>query len=251
MIASPVDDRFDSAIPFSDAEVYELKFFVSDEIAARIEDSARGWMTAALDTGMGWENTYQTTYHVASIYCDTADLSLLHRTTKTRSEKLRIRRYGESDRVILESKTRRKQRVVRQRTTVALADIHRLSEPASDVQWSGDWFLSAIRDLALQPICRLAYTRRAYFRSSSQGSIRLTIDREFHGRRIHEWSFAGDKGTEFLKGMAIAAFSFHRSLPGPFKSIIQTLQLEARRISKYRSFMEPSVGGTDRGARDA
>lgn len=251
MIAPSVDDRFDSAVPFSDAEVYELKFLVSGETAARIEDSARGWMTAALDAGMGWEKTYQTTYHVASIYCDTADMSLLHRTAQKKSSKLRVRRYGESDRVILESKTRRKQRVIRQRTTAAIGDIRYLNEPADDANWNGSWFQSVVRDSALLPVCRIGYTRRAYFRSSSQGPIRLTIDRDILGRRIDEWSFLGDKGTAFLSGMAIGSFSFHRSLPGPFKSIIQTLQLQARRVSKYRLFLEPNVGTSDRGILDA
>src|SRR5262245_3399496 len=94
---------------------YELKFLLSEEqaravanhIAVRLEPDPHG------DAALG--GAYRTT----SVYTDTPDFDVFHRTGVSAASKLRVRRYGTAGSVFLERKDKDGDRVRKCRSAVA------------------------------------------------------------------------------------------------------------------------------------
>ncbi|MGE3803498.1 MAG: polyphosphate polymerase domain-containing protein, partial [Gemmataceae bacterium] len=162
---------------------FELKFQLTMEEAALVE----AWARARLQTDPhGVNGCYRTT----TVYCDTAQLDVFHRSTGFRRSKYRLRRYGEAGTVHLERKTRKGDHVRKRRCEVPGNEVGLLAQDSSSDDWAGRWFHQRIRTLELRPICRVAYERTAFFGQSGGLPVRLTIDRNLAGTANLDWNIS-------------------------------------------------------------
>src|SRR4051812_10453841 len=91
---------------------YELKFQLTAAEADHLEAWGRHHLTP---DPHGLDGSYDTT----SVYCDTADWDVFHRSPRYRRSKFRLRRYGTNPIIFLEIKSKWGDRVEKKRTGVA------------------------------------------------------------------------------------------------------------------------------------
>ncbi len=210
---------------------FELKFLL-DEAGAR---QVRDWADRHLALDPHGEAALGGAYRTTSLYCDTPELDVYHRSAGYRRSKYRVRRYGAEPAVFLERKTKKGDRVSKQRTLVPLEEMARLVPPLSLVDWAGHWFHARLRERRLAPACRISYQRMAYVGSCSDGPLRLTLDQGIRGALAGEWCLAPfEGGLPLLVGQVILELKFHAALPGPFKELVWGMNLAPRPVSKYR-----------------
>lgn len=219
---------------------YELKLVIPEALAQTVESWAGDQMQRDPFCDSSSGGTYQTT----TLYLDTPDLDVFHRSPGFRRRKYRLRRYGQEQQIYLERKSRRGDRVRKRRCDVLLEDLGRLAnEDASD--WSGSWFRDQIVLRQLRPSCRVTYSRTAFVKPTAQGPLRLTLDRHIGGVAASDWSLLpveNGAGRGILSDQVVCEFKFREALPAMFKEIIVALQLQAGSMSKYRSMMSTLDG---------
>ena len=108
-------------------------------------------------------------YRVTTLYTDTSQFDVLHRTTARKRRKFRLRRYGQEACVYLERKTRHQSRVRKKRTVVGAEQTIELTSESTVPNWSGRWFHQSIRRHHLRPVCAIAYRRSAFIGTSEFG----------------------------------------------------------------------------------
>src|SRR5438093_147544 len=113
---------------------FELKFQLPAAEAHVIEVWARQNLTPDPHGQHG-------TYRITSVYCDTPQLDVFHRSPGYRRRKYRLRRYGDSPDVYLERKTRRGDRVKKKRAAVPAEELSLLAAADAPPEWAGGWFL--------------------------------------------------------------------------------------------------------------
>lgn len=216
---------------------FELKFLIKEGIACAVERWAAEKMQADAYADASRGGAYQTT----TLYLDTPQLDVFHRSAGHRGRKFRLRRYGSDEQVHLERKIRRGDRVKKRRSHVPLHELPVLVAADPDAVWSGDWFRQLVTAKALRPACRVTYDRTAFVKLTDDGPLRLTLDRCIRGAATADWDLTPvEEGDVLLTEHVICEFKFRGALPNLFKDLIQDLQLDAGSVSKYRRTMQAS-----------
>jgi hypothetical protein len=211
---------------------YEIKFQVSVAEAAEVEAWARRHLTP---DPHGNEGSYRT----VSVYCDTPNLDVYFRAPRFKGSKLRLRRYGASESVFLELKTKRGDRVRKRRVEVPPAELSQLGGAEAAAGWPGAWFLRAVRTRNFCPVCRVGYRRTAFFGRSGDTPVRMTIDRDLLGAPAAGWSVPPvETGVPLLAGGALVELKFHLHLPPLFRELLPRLPAQTARASKFRRCIE-------------
>ncbi|MES1213193.1 MAG: VTC domain-containing protein [Singulisphaera sp.] len=176
------------------------------------------------------------TYQVTTLYTDTAQFDILHRTMPRQRRKFRLRRYGQEQCVYLEQKTRRQSRVRKKRSLVAADQVLELAQETASEGWAGRWFHQSLRRYGLRPVCAIGHRRTALIGPSEFGPIRVTFDRDLTALRTDRWS-VGDHTTAGVPFCAqiICELKFSAALPGLFKDVLSRFRLTPGRFSKYRA----------------
>jgi hypothetical protein len=176
-------------------------------------------------------------YRVTSVYCDTPEFDVFHRSAGYRGSKLRLRRYGGAPLVFLERKFRRGDRVRKRRVEVDPGELSRLSEGADRAQpdWQAAWFLQHALKKRVAPLCRVGYRRTAFFGVSGLQAVRLTIDEQLVGAPTRGWGADPlEEGLELMPDRALLELKFHDAMPELFRRLLPELPLQTAGASKYR-----------------
>lgn len=214
---------------------YELKFLIPDAVASQIEEWAR--QRLALDPH--GDPALGGAYRTISLYCDTPQLDVYHRSPFYKRSKFRVRRYDTAPNVFLERKSKWGDRVAKRRTAIAREELTDLSHPMPVLTWPGHWFHRRLQARRLGPACRVVYTRTAFVGAAAEGPLRLTLDRHVHGILTNDWNFDPvEGGLPLLTSQVILELKFRLALPGPFKELVQAFQLSPGTFSKYRRCRE-------------
>jgi hypothetical protein len=214
-----------------DGPAYELKFLLEEDRAQEVAAWARSRLILDPHGDPALGGAYRTT----SLYCDTPELDVYHRSPSYRRRKYRVRRYGTAAWIFLERKSKWGDRVEKQRSPVQEDELQRLAAAVPEATWSGEWFHSSLLTQGLHPACRIAYDRTAFVGSCPDGPLRLTLDRRVHGILTNEWGIqAFDSGRPLLTGQIILEFKFRSALPAPFKELVHDMRLSTSAVSKYR-----------------
>lgn len=218
---------------------FEIKFLVTEDEARAVRDRMRGAMVVDPHA----DTTRGNTYRVTTMYFDTPEFDVFHRAEDYRRRKHRVRRYGEEERLYLERKAKRGDRVRKRREMIARADLAELTPRTARKTWSGWWFHERLLRDRLAPVCRMRYDREAYLGDGPAGAMRLTFDRGVRGVMTPEWAFE-DVGDEIptLSNRVILEFKFAASMPAIFKETIEEFGLAPAKISKYRMLVQTSRG---------
>ncbi|HEX7898690.1 MAG TPA: polyphosphate polymerase domain-containing protein [Planctomycetota bacterium] len=191
-------------------------------------------------------------YRVTSVYCDTPDLDVFHRSPGYRASKLRLRRYDAAPFVFLERKVKRGDQVRKRRVEVAPGDLQRLAgyvdgaiPPAG---WSAGWFLEYALKKRVAPTCRVGYQRAAFYGMVGLQAVRLTIDENLIGVPARGWdAHPLAEGLDLLPGGALLELKFHDAMPELFRRLLPELPSRTARVSKYRRCMGMCGLATARG----
>jgi hypothetical protein len=211
---------------------YELKFLLDAVRAQEIE----AWASRRLLPDPHGDPALGGAYRTTSLYCDTPELDVYHRSPSYKRRKFRLRRYGSAPWVFLERKAKSGDRVSKRRTAVPEGELAHLAHPLSPADWPGHWFHRRLAARRLGPACRIVYQRTAYVGSSPEGPLRLTLDRRLRGLLTDDgWSLAAfEGGLPLLRGQVILELKFRAALPVVFKELVLGLRLTPSSVSKYR-----------------
>lgn len=211
---------------------FELKFELSQDDVLRM----KAWARRRLQPD---PHGVDGTYRVTSVYCDTPEFDVFHRSEGYRGSKLRLRRYGSTPLVFLERKIRRGDQVRKRRIEVAPGSLPQLAGyldgMAPPADWSASWFLKQALKKRVAPTCRVGYHRTAYFGVSGRQAVRLTIDENLVGVPARGWeAHPLQEGLALLPGGALLELKFHDVMPELFRGLLPELPLQTGRVSKYR-----------------
>jgi len=231
-----------------DGAAFELKFLVPLALATEVETFARTALRMAPDAHGDPSGSYLTT----SLYLDTAQLDVYHRSDTYRRRKHRVRRYGNEARLYLERKVKSNDRVSKRRAVISEADLSQLGKPMSLETWDGHWFHRRVTIKRLGPACLVAYRRTALAGACAEGPLRVTIDRDVRARPQDGWRIPPVSSFEhsvdvFAPGapQAVLELKFMAGLPLPFKQLVERFRLSPIPASKYRLATEAlSASGT-------
>jgi VTC domain len=229
-----VTSTSDSAIPSIDTRetrtlASEVKFLVDPITAHRIRDWARLRLSPDPYAGGGSRDEYRTT----SLYFDTQDLDVFHRRGSFGRAKYRVRRYGDAQVVFLERKLRTSALLAKWRTSIALDELPRVSEPSGE-DWVGRWFRNRLAARKLTPTCQVSYERTARIGQGDSGPIRLTLDRNLRVVLSTGLEFRAARSQAVLDYRLILELKFSGALPSLFKELIEQFRLTPQAVSKYR-----------------
>lgn len=211
---------------------HEVKFLLSEPQALLVAAELRSVLIPDphADSHAG-EGGYATT----TVYCDTPEFDLYHRRGAHARRKFRLRRYGHSESVFLERKSKQGTRVRKRRTCIPLTELERLEQPPSEFCWEADWFHRRVACRRLSPVLAVMYDRAAFVGTSDDGPLRLTFDRAVRCQPVESWEvrpFCG--GQSILSDRVICEFKFLGPMPAIFKRVIASQQLSPAAASKYR-----------------
>jgi hypothetical protein len=208
-----------------------MKFLVDAAAAVRVE----AWAARYLPLDVHADPTLGNAYRTVSLYLDTPALDVFHRVKPFRRRKFRVRRYGEAGDVFLERKTRKGDQVRKRRVAVPEGDLSLLNGIGSEATWTGSWFHECVLEGGLRPVCLVGYERVAYAGLSTEGPVRLTIDRHVRCLPAAGWHVSGvHNGLPLLEGQAILELKFRGALPTLFKLLLEEMALAPAAASKYR-----------------
>jgi hypothetical protein len=232
-------------LPTRSAAAYELKFLVTETVATAAEE----WAREHLELDPHALEDLGSSYRIQSIYLDTAELDVFHRTPGFRRRKYRLRRYGDENWVYLERKTKTGQRVRKRRQRIELADLPCLKSPEPNPDWVGNWFQRRVQRRRLQPRCLLDYRRTAFVGVNPEGPLRLTLDRHIRSAVTNGHDFQRTSPLlPIASGQVVLELKFCIAMPALFKGLVEDLQLTPKGASKYRQAVE--AWGLARSARE-
>jgi hypothetical protein len=214
----------------SRAFVQEMKFLISPEQA----DAVRQWARTKLSPDPHAGGAEGDEYQVTSLYLDTDDLAVFERRGSYGRSKYRVRRYGDSDRIYLERKLKTRNRVGKLRSIVGIDEIAALEHAESPRRWAGHWFHQRVGLRGLHPVCQISYSRMARMGVSANGPIRLTVDQDIQATPAGRYAFAQPGGVVLSPGARILELKYKMEIPGVFKELMQTWNLQPQPSSKYR-----------------
>jgi hypothetical protein len=208
-------------------DAYEIKFRLSADEAAWAESWARRHLQP---DPHGDNGVYRTT----SLYLDTPFLDIYHKTPGYRRSKYRLRRYGSEEWVHLERKIRRGDLVRKRRDTIPLADVSRLLDAEA-----GGWFGDRVRQRLFRPVCWIGYTRTAFLSATTNGPLRLTLDRVVLGTLATTWTVPPRvEGRALMPDEVILELKYRHNLPVLFHDLLAVLPSRMAGVSKYGRCVE-------------
>jgi hypothetical protein len=211
--------------------VYELKFYVTQEATAALLH----WVRTHLAPDPHGAGSHGDAYRVSSIYFDTVSQDVLARRGSFARSKYRVRRYGESEQVFLERKTRGAYRVFKRRSAIPAAALPALLATHPSPGWSGYWFHRRLLARRLAAVSRVDYQRIARIGHGSYGPLRLTLDQDLTAWPARELAFrAAGGGVGLSHARPILELKFGHAMPAVFKSLIREFAPRLTGISKYR-----------------
>ena len=216
-----------------EAPAYEMKFLLDPAKVVAVSD----WAVQHLQRDPHADPTRGNQYRIHSLYFDTAELDVLHKSPGYKRKKYRIRRYGSEALVYLEQKRKTGDRVAKRRVGIEDGEVDRLRDAVVEPEWLGHWFQHRLARRCLRPTCQISYDRQAFFTASaeSEGPIRLTLDRGLICRPADGWTIGEfSEGTPLLVGETLLEMKFSGHLPALFKTLLQDHGIVARPLSKYR-----------------
>ncbi len=221
------------AVEPSDERFHELKFVLDSERAARVE----AW--AAATFGAPTRRSCATTL----LFLDTEGLDVARRSGDLRRERFRVRREEESGTVVLERKTKRRDRARVHAYPIRLGDVPHLAGPAVDADWPGRRFHRHVLELGLRPVCVATFERTAYGGAGRDGPVRITLDRALRGRLETRWSVDRvGAGADALEGRTLVETRFPETLPAALRALVAEMRLEPASFSKYRRVLALAGG---------
>lgn len=204
------------------ALAYELKFLLTEELAAAVERS----LAPALTPDPHGEAALSGAYRTLSVYCDNERWEVLTRSGAGATTKLRVRQYGERGPIFLERKQTQNTQVIKKRVAVAQLDAN--SHGAEE-----DWFWSEATDRGLAPVCAVQYERRAFTGGDGHG-WRLTFDRNIRCTKANGWSLGVAPSAPVLPDLVLCEMKFLDVLPSIFKRTLEQHSIAPVSVSKYR-----------------
>jgi len=226
----------------SDIDRYEIKYLISDELAAQIREHIAPY--TEVDPYAAERPEQQ--YTVRSIYFDTSRFDFYYDKIdglKIR-KKLRLRVYnefGEDVSAFLEIKRRYGNVVVKERARLPLQDVKSLLVSRSAPELVGDngkrvlgKFLYNVAKRDLRPTALITYEREAFV-GLMDDRVRVTLDENVRSYMFPGLSqlFDDDDLRSFTDGRIILEMKFDGYMPKWFRGVIAALGLRAQSVSKY------------------
>jgi hypothetical protein len=194
------------------------------------------WSRANLQPDGHGAGEHADEYQTCSLYFETPKFDVYRRSGSYGKSKFRIRRYGAAPIMFLERKFRTERMLVKRRTIVPVEDFHRMDSGAkADPKWAGYWFYRRVMLRRLQPLIQLSYDRVARIGESPTGPVRMTVDKNLKVLPMPDRAFLAGAGMPILEGECIIEVKYRVQLPAIFKALAATFNLEAQKISKFRS----------------
>ena len=217
----------------------EMKFQLDASLSREVKDWARDHLGVDDNCNSGGDDSYD----IYSLYLDTPELDLYHRTGRIGRAKHRIRRYGKEQTLWVETKRKKNMVVRKNRTAVFESDLMArlaacpLDRAAFDDPWCGDWFIDRVAARRLQPAIQIGYRRFARTSTLDGENLRLTIDSNMHAGPIDGWNIASDSSNAFgsIGDSEILELKFHNQMPHLFRELLRTFPIPATGFSKYRT----------------
>lgn len=234
-----------------DQEARELKFVISASTAAKLTALASQYMSYDPHclSNEAKQSEIDNSYKVQSVYLDTPTFSVLNRLSEFRYNKFRIRRYGKSDTVFMERKSKRHSVLSKQRAPISLELLSSLDAEVTP-SMAENWFAAEVSRHELRPACSVSYHRRAFFMDSDTEPIRLTLDYQLSSRPCDSPRFAEQTWEDTLRfdvehdslgfimdDQVVMEMKFIGSVPSMFKCWIAEQHIAPCRFSKYRTAM--------------
>ncbi len=213
----------------------ELKFVVNETVAEQV----RRWATQHLGPDGHCDPLLGDGYRVSSLYLDTPGFDIYHRSKPFGQRKFRLRRYGIEETIWLETKQKSNGLSRKRRAAVPESEIAMLQLPCNS-EWYGDWFHRRIVTRQLHPVATVTYERFARIGSTSDGDIRLTIDRDLRGTGTSAWLVprGSSEEIELLPDGFVVELKFRDVMPVIFKQLLSDLPLHPAMFSKYRAAVD-------------
>jgi hypothetical protein len=174
-------------------------------------------------------------YQTTSLYFETPKFDVYRRSGSYGRSKFRIRRDGSAPEMFLERKFRTERLLVKRRTTVPLEDMDRMDAAHADPTWKGYWFYRRVLLRQLRPLIQLSYDRVARIGQSPTGPVRMTVDTNLNVLPMPDRAFLAGAGMPIVQGECIIEVKYRVQLPALFKALATTFDLQAQKISKFRS----------------
>ena len=242
----------------------ELKYVLDEPLAQRVKE----WARQQLGVDPHCSASLVDSYDVHTLYLDTPELDLYHRTGVAGQSKHRIRRYGHEKMLWLESKRKKKDVVRKNRTVVSEEEVfqhlivkaadaaegitacldspsssqHSGSLPSEQPQvWCGDWFNERMTERRLQPAIQVHYRRFARTATIHDENLRLTIDSQLQASRVDGWhdtliaNHPSHASRFNLSPVHILELKFHNHMPLLFKELLSKFAIPAGGFSKFRT----------------
>ncbi len=218
---------------------YELKFLIDEDRASRITE----WARTHLDPDPHAGGALEDGYHVNSLYLDTPNMDVFHRSELYQRRKYRLRRYGTDSKVWLEVKQKRKGLVRKHRVSIDDSHIEHRVTGATDPEWDGACFRQRLDEHGLRPVCQMTYRRFARVGITINGTMRLTIDDSLAGCLANGWQVPNRplEGISLLQNQRILELKFQVVMPVIFRQLVEQEQLLMTSFSKYRTGVEECV----------
>lgn len=215
------------------SEAKEVKFVVSDELAAELEGRIAGLFTRDPHCVEGGG------YSLASIYCDSPSWDVYYRRGRYRYCKYRIRRYGDTDVAHLERKVKKGYQVRKKRCELHLDLLPELSASDCRIGEGACKYRSHLSRQSMKPVCLIRYDRTAYFGALDNAPVRMTFDRSISGLQWAQWSFNSSSQCDLLiPGFVVCEFKFRGSMPNLLRDLVHQFSISPTGISKYRRCVE-------------
>lgn len=214
--------------------VHETKFLIPLEKAPAILE----WGRREMDGDPHGNGEHADEYLVQSIYLDTPEWHVFRKIGSYGRAKYRIRRYSDENWLFLERKLKRGGIVRKKRSTIGLDEL-----PNFQNHVNGLWYDRRLSLRQLKPACYIQYHRVARQKMTSDGLLRLTLDRAlFFNTNVSPWFWPGTGGTQFLTDRAILELKYPQSLalPALAKKIVTEFNLSPGPASKYRMALRAS-----------
>lgn len=218
----------------------ELKYLVDPKLSLEI----RSWAREHLGSDEFCNDDLGDSYDVNTLYLDTPELDLFHRTSQVGRAKHRIRRYGDEGTLWVETK-RKKKCVVKKNRTATTQDevVSHLSQcnSESESEWCGDWFATRVAERRMRPTIQVHYRRFARTSNIHGENLRLTIDSHMETSPARDWRVActSDRNnrSERVKSteVEVLELKFHNHMPPLFKELLRTYSIPTTGFSKYRT----------------
>ena len=208
----------------------EIKFMTDAGMRDRLID----WARANLEPDGHGTGEHRDVYSTTSLYFETPTFDVYQRNGSFGRAKYRVRRYGESDVVFLERKFRTERLLAKRRTTVMLGDLERLGAMDPDPKWPGYWFYRRINTRKLRPLIQFSYDRVARVGNASHGPFRMTVDTNLQVLPMPAEAFLLGVGMPVLTDKIIVEMKYCEQLPAVLKGIVEDMNLELQKVSKFR-----------------